>query len=75
MKQIFTPMDGIRLGREYIAEADAIGKKVAQLRREYRRTRNIMVKMQMENWREIETDLRCQGLELLRRGERNCRHE
>ena len=64
------PLDFTAMGREYLAQADTIGGKVAQLRREYRETRDQMVKGQMENWKEIEADLRRQGLELIRRGER-----
>ncbi len=52
------------------AQADTIGGKVAQLRREYRESHDKMLKEQMENWKEIEASLRHQGLDFLRRGER-----
>ena len=70
MNEYRAPMDYAAMGREYLAQADTIGGKVAQLRLEYKRTRDQMVKGQMENWKEIEADLRRQGLELIRRGER-----
>ena len=64
------PLDFTTMGREYLAQADTIGGKVAQLRREYRESHDRMLKEQMENWREIEASLRHQGLDFLRRGER-----
>ena len=64
------PLDFTAMGREYLAHADTIGGKVAQLRREYRESHDKMLKEQMENWREIEASLRHQGLDFLRRGER-----
>ena len=70
MNRHIGPLDFTAMGREYLAQADTIGGKVAQLRREYRESHDRMLKEQMENWREIEASLRHQGLDFLRRGER-----
>ena len=70
MSEYKAPLDFTAMGREYLSQADAIGEKVAQLKREYKRTHNDFVRAQMENWMEIEADLRHQGLDFLRRGER-----
>ena len=70
MSEYKAPLDFTAMGREYLAQADAIGEKVAQLKREYKRTDSELVRVQMENWREIEADLRHQGLDFLQRGER-----
>ena len=70
MNRHIGPRDFTAMGREYLAHADTIGGKVAQLRREYRESHDKMLKEQMENWKEIEASLRHQGLDFLRRGER-----
>lgn len=69
MNEVYAPIDYAAMGKEYLAQADAIGEKVAQLKREYKRTGSELVRVQMENWKEIEADLRHQGLDFLRRGE------
>ena len=73
MNEHIGPLDFTAMGKDYLARADVIGEKIAQLKREYKRTRNYSLKVQMDNWKEIETDLRRQGLDLLRRGERRDR--
>ena len=70
MNEHIGPVTLAAMGREYLAQADIVGGKVAQLRREYRKSHDRMLKEQMENWKEIEAGLRSQGLDLLRRDER-----
>ena len=52
------PLDFTAMGREYLAHADTIGGKVAQLRREYRESHDRMLKEQIENWKEIEETIK-----------------
>ena len=75
MKGHIGSLDFTAMGREYLAHADTIGGKVAQLRREYRESHDKMLKEQMENWKEIEASLRHQGLDLLLRDERRRQKE
>ena len=75
MNEVCAPIDYAAMGKEYLAQADAIGEKVAQLKREYKRSGSELIRVQMENWREIEADLRHQGLDFLRRGERRKREK
>lgn len=70
MNEVYAPIDYAAMGKEYLSQADTIGEKVAQLKREYKRSGSELVRVQMENWKEIEADLRHQGLDFLRRGER-----
>ncbi|MEY8573776.1 hypothetical protein AALD01_05120 [Oscillospiraceae bacterium 21-37] len=70
MNEHIGPVNLAAMGREYLAQADIMGEKVAQLRRKYRQTHDKMLLEQIDNWKEIEDDLRHQGLELLRRDER-----
>lgn len=70
MSEYKVSLDFTAMGKEYLSQADAIGGKVSQLKREYKRTGSELVRVQMENWKEIEADLRHQGLDFIRRGER-----
>ena len=70
MNENRTPFDFTAMGKEYLARADSIGEIVARLKREYKRTGDSLVKVQMDNWKEIEKDLRQQAIDFLRRGER-----
>ncbi len=75
MNEHVGPLDFTAMGKDYLARAEAIGEKVSQLRREYKRTGNFSLRVQMDNWKEIEADLRHQGLDFLRRAERRGEQE
>ena len=51
MNEYRAPMDYAAMGREYLAQADTIGGKVAQLRQEYRESHDKMLKEQMLPWK------------------------
>ncbi len=62
--------DFTAMGKDYLSQADVIAEKIAQLKHEYKHTGKHALRVQMNNWKEIEADLRHQGLDFLRRGER-----
>ncbi len=70
MNEHIGPLDFTAMGKDYLTQADVIAEKIAQLKREYKHTGKHALRVQMDNWKEIEADLRRQGLDFLRRGER-----
>ena len=70
MNEHRAPFNFTAMGREYLAIADTIHKKVKQLKSEFKCTGNDFLLIRIGHWEEIERDLRHQAIDFLLRGER-----
>ncbi len=70
LRDVFSPMDGIALGREYLAEAEKIGEKISSLKHEYKRAPKVSLKCHIQGLEQLQAELRGTGWYLIRRGER-----